>query len=173
MDVSEPHMSFDSFPNRLPVYSYEGTIDGIAIRWGDGAIANLPDNASGFNADQSELKGATEHLAHASAKRLGKTRVRIMYVVIHALISIISPVSLLSHRGSFHTTTTITATGMEVPDDCHCSIVTAPGQAKIHIYVTLSRDIALHDMEVLGESVVRPGQTTPDPTLSTGIRPPW
>lgn len=76
-----------SFPNRLPADSYEGTIDGIAIKWGPNAITNLPQNAEAFKADQAAFKGATEHLARASAIRLGKTGVRILYVFIHVLNS--------------------------------------------------------------------------------------
>ncbi|KAL4914832.1 hypothetical protein BDW62DRAFT_204196 [Aspergillus aurantiobrunneus] len=77
-----------SFPNRLPADSYEGTIDGISVQWRSNAIENLPDNADTFMVDAAALKGATEHLAHASAKRLGKETVRIMYVImslIHTL----------------------------------------------------------------------------------------
>ena len=81
-----------SFPNCLSADSYEGTIDGITIRWGPSAIDALPRDARAFEVDQVALKGATEHVVHASAKRLGKTGVKILYVVIHILISNISPV---------------------------------------------------------------------------------
>ncbi|EEH33962.1 hypothetical protein PAAG_05011 [Paracoccidioides lutzii Pb01] len=140
-----------SFPNHLPADSYEGTIDGITVKWGPNAITNLPDNAKVFKVDQAALKDATEQVAYASAKRLGKTGVRIM--------------------GSFHNTTTVTATGEKLPDECHCSISMTPGQAKVHIYVDLTDGVALHDMEVLGESVILRGKSTPDPTLSIGIYP--
>lgn len=79
-----------SFPNRLPLDSHEGTIDGVTVKWGPNAIANLPANADQFKVDQAALKGATEHVAHASAKRLGKTGARILYTVIHVSKSIMS-----------------------------------------------------------------------------------
>ncbi|PGH17969.1 hypothetical protein AJ80_04590 [Polytolypa hystricis UAMH7299] len=69
-----------------------GTVDGIIVKWGPNAITNLPNDAKVFKVDQTALKGATEHVAHASAKRLGKTGVRILYAVIPVLISIVSPV---------------------------------------------------------------------------------
>ncbi|GIK02943.1 hypothetical protein Aspvir_007008 [Aspergillus viridinutans] len=140
-----------SFPNRLPTGSYEGTIDGVTIKWGPNAITHLPDDAKVFNVDQAALKGATEHIAHASAKRLGKTGVRIL--------------------GSFHNTTTVTATGEKQPDQCHCSVSMTPGQAKVHIYVDLGDEASLNNMKVLGESVVPPGKSTPDPSLSIGTYP--
>lgn len=37
---------------------------------------------------------------------------------------------------------------------------------KVHIYVNLTAEIALSDMQVLAESVVLPGGFTPDPRLS-------
>lgn len=74
-----------SFPNRLPANSYEGTIDGIEIRWGPSAITRLSDNASLFPAGLETMKGVTEDLGYACAKRLGKNRVKILYVIIHVL----------------------------------------------------------------------------------------
>ncbi|EEH48780.1 uncharacterized protein PADG_04859 [Paracoccidioides brasiliensis Pb18] len=140
-----------SFPNHLPADSYEGTIDGITVKWGPNAITHLPCNAKVFKVDQAALKGATEQMAHASAKRLGKTGVRIM--------------------GSFRNTTTITTAGEKLLDECHFSISITPGRAKVHIYVDLTDEVALHDMKVLGESVIPYGMSTPDPTLSIGIYP--
>ncbi|KAG5290291.1 hypothetical protein I7I48_09875 [Histoplasma ohiense] len=140
-----------SFPNCLPADSYEGTIDDITIKWGPSAISNLAENAKLFQVEQTSLEGATEHVAQASAKRLGKIGVRIL--------------------GSFHNTTTVTATGEKLPNECHCTLSMSPGHAKVHIYVDLTNKMALDDMKVLGESVVRQGKSTPDPTLSSGIYP--
>jgi hypothetical protein len=78
-----------SYPNHLSADSYDGVIDGITFKWGPNAIITLPSNAQLFNVDKIALKAATEHVAHASAKRLGKTRVRIMYSTIHVLTYII------------------------------------------------------------------------------------
>lgn len=61
--------------NHLPADSYEGTIDGITVKWGPNAITNMRGNAKVFKLYQAALKGATEHVAHASATRLGKTGV--------------------------------------------------------------------------------------------------
>ncbi|KAJ5274592.1 hypothetical protein N7497_005195 [Penicillium chrysogenum] len=69
-----------SFPNCLPANSYEGTIDGITIRWGPNAIGKLPLDAGSFQVDPVALKGATEHVAHACGKRVGRTGVKILYV---------------------------------------------------------------------------------------------
>lgn len=68
-----------SFPNHLDPDSYEGTIDGIRIKWNLNSRCRLPLKAGRFNIAPNELKAATEHLAHASAKRLSKTGATIWY----------------------------------------------------------------------------------------------
>ncbi|KAJ5210784.1 hypothetical protein N7472_000923 [Penicillium cf. griseofulvum] len=67
--------------NNLPADAIEGTIDGITIRWSNNGNFNLPGNASKFKIDPGDMKRATEHVAHACAKRLGKTEVRLYLFV--------------------------------------------------------------------------------------------
>ncbi|KAM5445515.1 hypothetical protein MaudCBS49596_007421 [Microsporum audouinii] len=137
-----------SFPNRLPANSYEGTIDGIEIRWGPSAITRLSDNASLFPAGLETMKGVTEDLGYACAKRLGKNRVKIL--------------------GAFHDHTTNSATGERCPDGRHCTYGMSPGQIRVHVYVDLTETMPIEEMKVLGEGVVLNNTTTPDPTLSIG-----
>ncbi|KAJ5384137.1 hypothetical protein N7517_002048 [Penicillium concentricum] len=58
------------FTNFLPNDADEGTIDDIAIHWGPNGLTRLVQNAEAFNLPQVDLKHATEHVAHACAKRL-------------------------------------------------------------------------------------------------------
>jgi hypothetical protein len=68
--------------------------------------------------------------------------------------------------------TTVTATGEKTPDECHCTISLTPGTVTAHIYVNLIRGMALHDMKVVGESVILGRSGIRDPTLSIGTLPP-
>lgn len=51
---------------------YEGIVEGITIEWTPKAKARLPENARNFEKDLADMKTVTEHVAHASAKRLEK-----------------------------------------------------------------------------------------------------
>ncbi|KAJ5203814.1 uncharacterized protein N7498_004693 [Penicillium cinerascens] len=68
--------------NTIPAASYVGTIDGISVVWGPNAIANLPTNAEAYKVKLNVLKSATEKVAVACARRIGKTSVRILYEAI-------------------------------------------------------------------------------------------
>ncbi|EDN07545.1 hypothetical protein I7I51_04542 [Histoplasma capsulatum] len=49
--------------------------------------------------------------------------------------------------GSFHNTTTVTATGEKLPNERHCTLSMFPGHAKVHIYVDHTNKMALDDMK--------------------------
>ncbi|KAK2756952.1 hypothetical protein FQN54_004920 [Arachnomyces sp. PD_36] len=142
-----------SFPNCLAADCYEGDINGIGLEWADNAKSRLPEHASQRGLNATPVKALTEHLAHSTAVRLGKNRVRIM--------------------GTLHDTTTISGTGETKQDELHITIKVMPGRWNVHIYVEGigQGEAALDNVKVRGESVVRPGQITRDADLSTGILP--
>lgn len=74
--------SIMSLLNTIPAESYVGIIDGISVVWGPNAIANLPTNAEAYKVELNALKSATEKVAVACARRIGKTSVRILYEAI-------------------------------------------------------------------------------------------
>ncbi|KAL2813009.1 hypothetical protein BJX63DRAFT_432297 [Aspergillus granulosus] len=140
-----------STPISLPTTSYEGNIDGVSIMWSSNAIDRIPINAVSVDVDQLALKSVTERVALASAKRLNKTKVKIL--------------------GTFHKTTTIRSTGKTENHPCHCTVSLNPGDATVHIYAKVDKETDLDALEVEGESVVPKGKTAPDPALSTGSYP--
>lgn len=77
-----------SFPNCLAADVYEAKIGDILIQWGPNAKANLSADAQAIDVNEADMKAATEHLAHASAERLGKTKAKILYAIIRVLIVI-------------------------------------------------------------------------------------
>ncbi|KAM5479177.1 hypothetical protein McanCB56680_005703 [Microsporum canis] len=68
-----------SYTNCLPVDSYEGTINGIQLRWHYSARERLNTNAGRMGADPQKLKAVTERLAYACALRLERTGISILY----------------------------------------------------------------------------------------------
>ncbi|KAJ5799845.1 uncharacterized protein N7518_001913 [Penicillium psychrosexuale] len=71
-----------SLQNTIPAESYSGTLDGISFFWSPNAIFNLPGSAATYQAELNVLKSATEQVAVACARRIGKTSVRILYEAI-------------------------------------------------------------------------------------------
>ena len=70
---------------------WTGTVDGIEIKWQQGGINRPDEQSKEVSTDTLTLKATTERMAYASTVRLGRTRVVIRYMVIHILISFISP----------------------------------------------------------------------------------
>ncbi|KKZ67270.1 hypothetical protein EMCG_07038 [[Emmonsia] crescens] len=113
MEANSPSLASEQLPpepfpnhrNHLAADCYKGEIDHIYLEWAPNAIDRLPTDARVYNIDEIALKSITEHLVHASAKRLGRKEVRIY--------------------GSFHSTTTDIANGVTKPDGCHCTIKAA------------------------------------------------
>jgi hypothetical protein len=79
--VEYPSPTMSSATGLLP-NSYEGIIDGIEVKWGPNAIRNLPQNAQSLSQDPIAMKKVTESMSVACAKRLGKTTIRILYVLV-------------------------------------------------------------------------------------------
>ena len=69
-----------TWQNAIPRNSFQGNIDGISIEWNPRAIHRLLRDANHYGVQWFMLKGATENVAAACARRLRKTSVRIMYV---------------------------------------------------------------------------------------------
>ncbi|OJI83978.1 hypothetical protein ASPTUDRAFT_29976 [Aspergillus tubingensis CBS 134.48] len=67
-----------TFTNVLPADLYEGTVDGIAIKWTHNAKARLTTNAIEYRVNATAMKAATENFTHKCSKRLGKTTAIIM-----------------------------------------------------------------------------------------------
>ncbi|KAL4788780.1 hypothetical protein BDV19DRAFT_77872 [Aspergillus venezuelensis] len=118
--------------NHLPQNIWEGAVDGITINWHPNAKKRLEEHAEDLDAEAEALKHATEHFAHACAKRLGKTSLKII--------------------GSFHLSTTLRS-GEVLPDNCHSSIGLSPGGHTAHIYTNLTKGMAMADMQAVGEGV--------------------
>ncbi|PYH98666.1 hypothetical protein BO71DRAFT_405979 [Aspergillus ellipticus CBS 707.79] len=137
-----------AYTNILSADSYEGTVDGITIKWGPNAKTRLPTDASIFGVDAVAMKAATEHFAHVSAKRLDKTTAIIL--------------------GSFHNTTTVTGTGEKKVARCHITLKLNPGGVKVHVNVDLPEGGPMEDTEWQGESVILKNTATSDPNLSVG-----
>ncbi|PLN76181.1 hypothetical protein BDW42DRAFT_26134 [Aspergillus taichungensis] len=141
-----------SFANALPVDSYEGTANGLCIVWTKGAAARLPGDASKWSVDPALMKGATEHVAHATATRLGKPTVVIM--------------------GSLHSTTIMGGENYQkIPHRPHCTFRLEPGgHIKVHAYVDNSDAISVRGLKVVGESVTIRDR---EPDLNLSIRDYW
>ncbi|PGH29111.1 hypothetical protein GX50_08140 [[Emmonsia] crescens] len=145
-----PPEPFPNHPNHLAADCYKGEIDHISLEWSPNSIKRLPADAKVFSIDEIALKSITEHLAHASAKRLERKKVRIY--------------------GSFHSTTTDIANDVTKPDGCHCTIKANPGQYKVHIYANIDHPVPLSDMKMIKEGVILPDDPYKiNKTLSIGF----
>ncbi|EEQ32724.1 hypothetical protein McanMca71_003407 [Microsporum canis] len=154
-----------SYTNCLPVDSYEGTINGIQLRWHYSARERLNTNAGRMGADPQKLKAVTERLAYACALRLERTGISILYdrYVVH-YISVFHLCELTLH---LFTSTTI-YNGETIKDEPHITLILRPGQWKAYIYVNVLTG-ELDNVTMKGESVLRNGVL--DATLSTGTYP--
>ncbi|KAL4963730.1 uncharacterized protein BDV14DRAFT_201458 [Aspergillus stella-maris] len=117
--------------NHLSQNIWEGAVDGITINWHPNAKKRLEEHAEDLDAEAEALKHATEHFAHACAKRLGKTSLKIMLV------------SLVHH----------TAQRRGPSGQLSSSIGLSPGGHTAHIYTNLTKGMAMADMQVVGEGV--------------------
>lgn len=66
------------FPYSLDPSTFQGTVDGIYMTWNQNGQTNLSSDSAKLSVRAGALKAATEHVAHACAKRLRKNRVRIL-----------------------------------------------------------------------------------------------
>ncbi|PGH17441.1 hypothetical protein AJ80_04811 [Polytolypa hystricis UAMH7299] len=129
-----------AYPNRLAADIYDGDIDGIRDR--------LDEDADARAADRSSLKAITEHLAHACAKRLQKSRVRI-----------------LAARDE--------SSSERHPPPISIFVAVMPDQWKVHIYIAgiAKGPTAFDNLTVKGEGVKKPRTNNWDPILSIGTLP--
>lgn len=68
-----------SYPYCLPANTYDGTINGVTIRWAPTAMARLPDHAAALGASVDQMKALTENFSYLSAYRLSNPKALIMY----------------------------------------------------------------------------------------------
>ncbi|OJZ86545.1 hypothetical protein ASPFODRAFT_32783 [Aspergillus luchuensis CBS 106.47] len=137
-----------TFTNVLPADLYEGTVDGVAIKWNHNAKARLTTNAIDYVVGATAMKAAIEHFTHKCSKRLGKTTAIII--------------------GSFHKFTTVTRSGKKKAAHSHITLSLNPGGVKWRGESVVLRRRAIADPSLsVGEYAELSDRDTPSPVQTS------